>query len=131
MRHDDLYLIVDCVPADPKSPSGHKHNSRLSFELFAGNKSFITDPGAYIYTADKAMRNLFRSTKHHNTVVVDGEEQNKFEEDELFAMNLNAAAKVNRWLVTENYDFLDAEHNGYSRLNVVHRRLIYFIKEEK
>ena len=131
MRHADLYMAIDCVPVDPKSPSGHKHNSRLSFELFAGDKSFIVDPGAYVYTADKEMRNLFRSTKYHNTVVVDGEEQNRFEEDELFAMNLDAAVKVNRWLVTENYDLLDAEHNGYSRLNVVHRRQIYFNKEEK
>jgi uncharacterized heparinase superfamily protein len=131
MRHADLYMIVDCAPADPKSPSGHKHNSRLSFELFAGDKSFIIDPGAYVYTADKEMRNLFRSTKYHNTVVVDGGEQNRFEDDELFAMNLDAAVNVNGWLVTENYDFLDAEHNGYSRLNVVHRRQIYFNKEEK
>ena len=103
MRHADLYMIIDCVPADPKSPSGHKHNSRLSFELFAGDKSFIIDPGAYVYTADKEMRNLFRSTKYHNTVVVDGEEQNRFAEDALFAMNLDAAVKVNRWVVTENY----------------------------
>jgi uncharacterized heparinase superfamily protein len=103
MRHDDLYMVVDCVPADPTAPSGHKHNSRLSFELFAGDKSFIIDSGAYVYTADKEMRNLFRSTKFHNTVVVDGEEQNRFEDDELFAMNLDAAVKVNRWLVTENY----------------------------
>ena len=105
MRHGDLYMIIDCVPADPKSPSGHRHNSRLSFELFAGDKSFIIDPGAYVYTADKEMRNLFRSTKYHNTVVVDGEEQNRFGEDELFAMNLDAAVKMNRWVVTENYDF--------------------------
>ncbi|NOR78443.1 MAG: hypothetical protein GQ523_08505 [Methanophagales archaeon] len=131
MRHADLYMVVDCVPADPTAPSGHKHNSRLSFELFAGDKSFIVDPGAYIYTADKEMRNLFRSTKYHNTVVVDDKEQNRFEEDELFAMNLDAAVKVNGWLVTENYDLLDAEHNGYSRLNVVHRRLIYFNKVEQ
>ena len=133
MRHDDLYLIIDCVPADPKAPSGHKHNSRLSFELFAHDKSFIIDPGAYIYTADKEMRNLFRSTRYHNTVVVDGEEQNRFDEDELFAMNLDAAVKVNRWSVTNKYDLLDAEHNGYARLKnpVVHRRLIYFNKEEE
>ena len=131
MRHENSYMVIDCVPADPKAPSGHKHNSRLSFELFACDKSFIIDPGTYIYTADKEMRNLFRSTKYHNTVVVDDEEQNRFDEDELFAMNLDAAVKVNRWLVTENYDLLDAEHNGYSRLNVVHRRQIYFNKEEK
>jgi uncharacterized heparinase superfamily protein len=131
MRHGDLYMIVDCVPADPKSPSGHKHNSRLSFELFACDKSFIIDPGTYIYTADKEMRNLFRSTKYHNTVVVDGEEQNRFDEDQLFTMHLDATVNVNRWLVTENYDPLDAEHNGYSRLNVVHRKQIYFNKVEK
>jgi len=133
MRHGDLYMIIDCVPADPKAPSGHKHNSRLSFELFAYDKSFIIDPGAYIYTADKEMRNLFRSTRYHNTVMVDGEEQNRFDEDELFTMKLDAAAKVNKWLVTENYDFLDAEHNGYARLKnpVVHRRQIYFNKEKR
>jgi uncharacterized heparinase superfamily protein len=131
MRHADLYMIIDCVPADPKAPSGHKHNSRLSFELFAGDKSFIIDPGAYVYTADKEMRNLFRSTKYHNTVVVDGEEQNRFDEDDLFKMHLDADVNVNRWVVAENYDLLDAEHNGYSRLNVVHRRLIYVNKEEK
>ncbi len=132
-RHSDLYMIIDYVPADPKSPSGHKHNSRLDFELFAYDKSFIIDPGAYIYTADKEMRNLFRSTKYHNTVVVDGEEQNRFDEDELFTMERDATVKVNKWLVTENYDFLDAEHDGYTRLKnpVVHRRQIYFNKEEQ
>ncbi|MCK4733304.1 MAG: heparinase II/III-family protein [Methanophagales archaeon] len=131
MRHDNSYMIMDCVPADPKAPSGHKHNSRLSFELFAYDKSFIIDPGTYIYTTDMEMRNLFRSTRYHNTVVVDDKEQNRFDDDQLFTMNLDAAVNVNRWIVTENYDFLDAEHNGYSRLNVVHRRQIYFNKEEK
>ena len=132
MRHSDLYMIIDCVPADPKAPSGHKHNSRLSFELFAYNKSFIIDPGAYIYTADKEMRNLFRSTKYHNTVVVDGEEQNRFDEDEPFSMKLDATVKVNRWVVTDEHDLLDAEHSGYARLRnpVVHRRQIYFNKEK-
>jgi len=132
MRHSDLYMIIDCVPADPKAPSGHKHNSRLSFELFANDKSFIIDPGAYIYTADKEMRNLFRSTRYHNTVMVDGEEQNRFDNDELFSMELDAAVMVNRWLVAENHDFLDAEHHGYVRLKnpVVHRRQIYFNKEK-
>lgn len=132
MRHGDLYMIIDCVPADPKAPSGHKHNSRLSFELFADDKSFIIDPGTYIYTADKEMRNLFRSTKYHNTVVVDGEEQNSFSEDELFAMKHDAAVKVNLWLTTNDCDLLDAEHNGYARLKipVIHRRRIYFNKDK-
>ena len=132
MRKDNLCMIIDCVPADPKAPSGHKHNSRLSFELFVHDKSFIIDPGAYIYTADKEMRNLFRSTKYHNTVVVDGEEQNRFDEDKLFSMKLDATVKVSRWVVTDEHDLIDAEHSGYARLRnpVIHRRQIYFNKEK-
>lgn len=132
MRKDNLYLMTDCVPAAPKTPSGHKHNSRLSFELFAYDKSFIIDPGAYIYTANKEMRNLFRSTKYHNTVVIDGEEQNRFDEDELFRMECDALVRVNKWETTEKYDFLDAEHTGYERLKnpVTHRRQICFDKTE-
>jgi len=132
MRSDNLYMIVDCVSADPKAPSGHKHNSRLSFELFAYDKSFIIDPGAYIYTADKEMRNLFRGTRYHNTVVVDSEEQNRFNEDELFSMGRDATVKVSKWESTDGYDFLDAEHPGYKRFKnpVVHRRHIYFNKLE-
>jgi len=68
MRQDNLYMLVDCLPADTSAPSGHKHNSRLSFELFATDRGFIIDPGAYIYTADKEMRSLFRSTGYHNTI---------------------------------------------------------------
>lgn len=132
MRKDNLYLMMDCVSTASKAPSGHKHNSRLSFELFAYDKSFIVDPGAYIYTADSEMRNLFRSTAYHNTVMVDGEEQNRFDDRELFRMGDDAAVKVNKWEITEEYDYLDAEHNGYGRLKspVMHRRQVYFDKSE-
>jgi len=130
MRKNRLYMVTDCQPNDILAPSGHRHNSRLSFELFAYDKSFIIDPGAYIYTASKDMRNLFRSTKYHNTVVVDNEEQNRFREDVMFYMNYDAAVRVNRWETTDEFDFLDAEHYGYQRLKqpVVHRRQIWFDK---
>ena len=132
MRSDMLYMIVDCVPADPRAPSGHKHNSRLSFELFAYDKSFIVDPGSYIYTADKEMRNLFRSTRYHNTIVVDGDEQNRFDKDKLFEMGNDATIQVNRWEIGTQYDVLDVEHHGYMRLGnpVIHRRQILFSKIE-
>jgi hypothetical protein len=133
MRKDPLYLITDCVNPDTKAPSGHRHNSRLSFELYAYDKSFIIDPGTYLYTSDPAMRNIFRSTAYHNTVVVDGEEQNKFSQDSLFMMGLDANITVHRWRVTDEYDILDAEHNGYQRLThpVIHRRQVFFNKVER
>ena len=132
MRHKDLYMIVDCVPNNPKAPSGHRHNSRLSFELFAYDKTFIVDPGTYTYTTDPEWRNKFRSTAYHNTVVVDGEEQNDFDPYYLFQVGMNAEVKVNEWKVTDEYDFLDAQHSGYERLAepITHRRQIWFNKRD-
>ena len=132
MRHKNLYMIVDCVPSNPKAPSSHRHNSRLNFELFAYDKTFIVDPGTYIYTADAKWRNKFRSTAYHNTVVVDGEEQNDFDPYDLFRLGMNAEVKVNEWKVTDEYDFLDVQHSGYERLaeSIIHRRQIWFNKKE-
>lgn len=129
MHTDSLYMLLDCVPADPGAPYGHKHDSRLSFELFAYDKSFIIDPGAYIYTADREMRNLFRSNTYHNAVVVNGREQGQYDEDEFFRMRINTPTKVNRWEVTKEYDFLDAERSEY-KSPVTHRRQILFDKAE-
>lgn len=133
MRNRDLYLIFDGSTPKDKSPKVHRHNSALNFELFANGKNFIVDPGSYIYTADKNMRNLFRSTHYHNVIRVDEKDQNNYNEDEIFEMGTDAKVKVNKWEVNDNYDFIDAEHYGYMRLvkQVLHRRQIYFDKNEK
>ncbi|RJQ28492.1 MAG: hypothetical protein C4589_06220 [Peptococcaceae bacterium] len=133
LRKDDFYLILDALPADPGAPPGHRHNSRLSFELCACGEPFIIDPGTYVYTADKDMRNFFRSTACHNTVVVDGVEQSRLEPDLLFRLGGEAAARVNAWEENERYVFWDGEHAGYIRLPrpVIHRRRVWFDKKER
>ena len=124
-------MIVDCIPDVPDTPTAHRHNSRLSFELFAGGRTFIADPGTYLYSASAEWRNRFRGTAYHNTVMVDGVEMDHLPPNSLFRVDVYADVKVNTWRSTEEFDFLDAEHDGYGRLPdpVTHRRRIYFDKK--
>jgi hypothetical protein len=132
MRQSNRYLVACCGEVGTNGVGNHKHNDLLSFELYAGDKPFIVDPGSYVYTRDAKCRNLFRSTKYHNTVVVDGQEQNRFEPGRMFEMTPDAKVLVHKWLSTVDIDLLDVEHTGYARLDppVSHRRMFQFNKAE-
>jgi len=126
-----IHLFASCADVGMKGHyGGHAHNDCLSFELFSSGAAFITDSGSYVYSADPEWRNKFRSTEFHNTLRVDKMEINQFSADVLFGMANDARPRVNRWLTTDDFDFLDAEHYGYARLphGVVHRRSFFFDK---
>lgn len=95
VRKDDAYLLVSCVGYSRKpKPSEinigtHTHNDLLSFELNVGGQDIIIDPGTYLYTSSIKDRNEFRSTRKHNTIVVDGEEQNILSETSAFSLKKN------------------------------------------
>jgi hypothetical protein len=124
MRSENCYLLACCNPIGTAGSGNHKHNDFLSFELSVCNRPFIVDPGTYLYTSSKEWRNHFRSTRSHNTVVVDGEEQNRLKEDTIFSLHPDGELVIHGWLTTGDYDVLDAEHTGYHRLAcpVTHRR---------
>jgi hypothetical protein len=132
MRHRDLYLLCDCGAVGIHGYGSHEHSDPLSIEVYAHDKAFIVDPGSYVYSASPKWRNRFRSTAWHNTLRVDGEEANRFDPDQLFAIQNDAQPEVTTWESTETHDFLDAQHSGYSRLEdpVIHRRRICFEKPE-
>jgi len=132
MRNDKDYMIVSCGSNGQKGNGGHCHNDKLSFELCIDGDDVIVDPGTYVYTSEPEWRNKFRSTAYHNTVTIDNQEQNRFGDKNLFRMKNDAKVKVNGWKVSEEYDFLDAQHSGYERLSkpVTHQRQILFNKKE-
>jgi hypothetical protein len=133
MRSGEDYLLACCNPVGAGGAGNHKHNDLLSVELCVGGRAFIVDPGTYVYTADPEWRKRFRSTRFHNTVVIDGEEQNRFKENTVFAMFADAQPVIHRWHTSDEYDFLDAEHTGYRRLPspVSHRREFHFDKRSR
>jgi uncharacterized heparinase superfamily protein len=130
MRSPRSYVLVSCNGVGSAGKGNHKHNDLLSFELYLRNRPFIIDPGSYIYTADPVWRNRFRSTSYHNTVEIDGEEQNRLPSGRLFELHPDSQPVVNGWHSTVDYDWLDAEHTGYLRLPcpVTHRRVFRFDK---
>jgi hypothetical protein len=131
MRSGDKYLLACCGAVGTGGLGNHKHNDLLSFEVYAGDKALIIDPGTYVYSRDPNWRNLFRSTQYHNSVVIDGQEQNRFETGELFRMAADATVLVHGWITTSEKDWLEVEHTGYTRLAhpVRHTRTFLFDKQ--
>jgi len=131
-RAGDLYSIIDCGDHGALGRGSHAHSDALSIEVFAVGRTFLRDPGTYVYTASEQERNLFRSTAYHNTVRIDGEEISQVNEGELFAFASNVRPQVNLWESTAERDVLDAEHYAYQRLDapVTHRRVVTFDKRE-
>lgn len=73
-----LYLCISVDVTKNTKLFGHSHNDKLSFELIVDGKNIVFDPGTYVYTPFSLMRDKFRSTKSHNTIIVGKEEQNNF-----------------------------------------------------
>jgi uncharacterized heparinase superfamily protein len=87
------------------------------------NTPMIVDPGTYAYTFDPHARQEFRSTRAHNTSMIDGREIADF--DGMWSVkNDTTAPKVIQWNSNATQDLLIAEHYGYRRLAqpVTHRR---------
>ena len=125
----DPVLVFDCGPLG-HGPAGHGHADALSFQLYAGNYLFLADSGTFSYNLDYAWRDTFRSTKAHNTVSLDGQDQSV--PADRMSWRSMATASSRRWLTTRWFDLVDGEHDGYHRLpdSVTHRRVIVFIKPD-
>jgi hypothetical protein len=117
MRERDLYLLFNASGVGARGRGSHGHNDALSLEVSACGVSFIIDPGTYVYTANLEERNLFRSTRYHSTVEVDGQEQNTTHESTPFVMGNEAQPRVLEWETSKDADFIRAEHRGYARLS--------------
>jgi hypothetical protein len=124
MRRDRDYLLITNGIVGTGGFGNHKHNDLLSFEYHAAGVAVIVDPGSYVYTSDPDARNLFRSTRSHNTLRVDDQEQNELRPDWLFRLFENASPE--HVSVREDGNELEyrGRHRGYGRPEkpLVHNR---------
>ena len=69
-------VIFDTGEICPRYLPAHGHCDALSFELSVNNKPLIVNSGTFRYENGE-WRNYFRSTKAHNTVTIEGQEQSQ------------------------------------------------------
>lgn len=113
-------LLVFC--ASPNGTGGvgnHTHNDKLSFCLWVEGEWFFIDPGTGVYTSDPEMRDQLRSTRAHNTAMIDGNEQNRFVPGSMFSLMDDARISDVQW---ERSGVVEATLRSHRP--VVHRRRI-------
>jgi hypothetical protein len=76
LRAGNNYCFFSCGNTGQNGTGGHGHNDKLAFELVLDGTTVLVDPGTYAYTGAPKWRNLFRSTRYHNTIRINGREQN-------------------------------------------------------
>jgi len=131
MRKGDIHLVVDAGDVGQNGKGGHAHNDTLSVVLSVGDRRVLIDPGTYCYTPYPDMRDRFRSTRMHNTVMIDDQEHNRLVAGEPFILREDARPRVERWEDRESVVVFEGSHNGYSRLSepVEHRRAVTLDKD--
>jgi len=129
---DARYLCIDAGPFG----AGRGHQDRLGLDLYAYGRSLLIDPGRYLATEAGAW---FRTSAAHNTVLVDGQGQNRRSLTESPAPGVPpsrseavTAAAASRWSSSVGIDFFEGSYeDGYGPSNdraVKHVRQVLFVK---
>ena len=112
--------LVDAGPIGPDYQPGHAHCDTLSYELTFDGKFIAVNAGTFAYVGEA--RTLYRSTRSHNTLELDGAEQHEIWSSFRVARR-GYPREVRVWEDGDGIRFA-GEHTGYRRLpgRPVHRR---------
>lgn len=129
-RPEEIRAVVDCGPLGYLSIAAHGHADALALTLSVAGKEMLIDPGTYAYHTRKDWRDYFRSTRAHNTICIDGQDQSVSGGNFMWLKHANA--KLELWETDRQQDRLIGSHDGYCRLDdpVRHRRELVFDKTD-
>jgi hypothetical protein len=117
-------MVIDAGPLG-SGRGGHGHADALSVKLAFGGRHWLVDAGTYCYIGPGSDRNLFRGTRAHNTLAVDGVDQ--AEPAGPFAWSSIPDTQADLWIVGDTFTLFAGSHSGYERLPdpVRHRRFVF------
>lgn len=100
------------------------HADQLTLDLWWRGINILCDPGTYRYTAPSPWGNSLAGTRVHNTLMVDDKDQ--MSRASRFLWLDWAQAKC----LFRSDRTITAEHNGYSRLGILHRRTLSRLSDD-
>ena len=117
--------LLDVAPIGPDYLPGHAHADTLSFELSLFGQRLLVNSGTSEYGAS-SVRQYERSTKAHNTVMIN--EENSSEVWKGFRVARRAHPFDLNIQELENFIGVSCSHDGYKRLTgkPIHRRTWQF-----
>ena len=120
-------LVFDAGPLGCHYSAGHGHADLLSIQCSVFGEPFLVDAGTCCYTANRELRDFFRSTAAHSTVAIDGRSQ--AEPAGPFSWQTRCSAHLLQWSKNDALTYADALNDAYKRLpdSVTHRRRVAFI----
>ena len=130
---DATYLLHDVAPFG----YGHQHEDKLHFVLWAHGRQLVLDPGNFSYDRSRWRRYVL-ATYGHNTVMVDGQGQNRRAKRETYFWprpwsTPSPAGSDARWFSTAECDYSSGVYSdGYGPKNEVdvhHTRQIIYLKQ--
>jgi len=123
---DSIWALLDAGPFG----TGHQHEDKLNFLIYAGGKNILTECGNYAYDGSE-MRQYALSTRSHNTIRVDGMDQNRRGSYQWHAEDIYRKAGM-QYSIQPDMDWVSGVYTeGYGQkqdCSVFHRRTVMFIK---
>lgn len=125
----EIYFHFDAAPLGYLSIAAHGHADSLSFILHVDGHPYLVDSGTYCYHTHPEWRKYFLSTIAHNTVSINRDNQATFIGPTLWLDHYRS--KVLDYGLSDMRDFIIAEHDGYTRYKITHRRKVEFYKKAR
>lgn len=122
LRSGEASVVFCAMPNGLRGKGSHTHCDKLSVVFRLGPDEVFCDSGSRCYTRSAELRNLDRSTRVHNTLMVDGADQNILSIDPRLLFQCGNQAVVSP--ITALQGSVRASHQGYSRIGIAHYRTV-------
>ena len=127
---DDTAIVFDHGPLGMSPLYNHGHADALAVHLKVRGRPILVDPGTYRYNGAPQWRRYFKSTRAHNTVAIDGQDQAV--QASGFVWSHPYVCRMDRYENRQDHLIVSASHDGYRHLDepVDHRRTVFWNQKD-